>query len=192
MAFSFVFIGSTHGFINDFIKQEEVIRSINPDFVLCEELEDIFLDLKERYNQIIKEKKISNMTSFNEVEKLINLCNNRGIKLIGIDLPNFGFDEILQGKIKRQEELSKEEENKLEEILKLRDKLHLQKILEYKKKTDKPLIIILGSWHLRENSLLRNSLNNYKIFFPCDEKGNLLIEPPNDKTIKYCEVIKNG
>lgn len=191
MTFSFIFIGSTHGFIDDFIKQEEVINSVNPEFVLCEDLEDISLDSKKKFEDTLKEKKISNMTSFDEVNKLIRLSYNKNIKLIGIDLHNFGFDEILQDKIKKQEKLSAEEEKKAEEILNLRDQVHLKKILEFKKKTNKPIVIILGSWHLRENSVLRNSLNNYKIFFPCDKKGNLLIEPPENKEIIYCEVIKN-
>ncbi len=192
MDFSFIFIGSTHGFIDDFIKQKEIISLINPEFVLCENLENLSLDTKEKFEDILKNKTISNMTSFDEIKNLIELCDNKNIKLIGIDLANFGFDKTLQEKIKRQEKLSKEEENKIEEILRLRDKVHLEKILEYKNKTNRPLVIIIGSWHLRENFPLRNSLDNYKIFFPCDKKGNLLIEPQEDKKINYCEIIKNG
>ena len=192
MDFSLIFIGSTHGFIDDFIKQKEIINLINPEFVLCENLENLSLDTKEKFGNILKNKTISNMTSFNEIMNLIEFCYDKNIKLIGIDLANFGFDDTLQEKIKKQEKLSKEEENKIEEILKLRDKIHLEKILEYKNKTNRPLVIIIGSWHLRENSPLRNSLDNYKIFFPCDKKGNLLIEPQKDKQINYCEIIKNG
>jgi len=191
MTFSFIFIGSTHGFINDFIKQKEVINSVNPEFVLCEDLEDISLDSKEKFQELLKKGRISDMTSFDELKELIRLCHDKNIKLIGIDMHNFGFDNILQEKIKKQEELSKEEEKKIKEILKIREQIHLKKILEFKTKTNKSLVIILGSWHLRENSSLRNSLNNYKIFFPCDEKGNLLIEPPQNKKINYCEIIKN-
>jgi hypothetical protein len=191
MDFSFIFIGSTHGFIEDFIKQKEIIDIIHPEFVLCENLENLFLDNKKKFRDILTNKKISNMTSFNEVNKLIELCYNKNIKLIGIDLPNFGFDSILQEKIKKQDKLTSEEENRIKKILKLRDKIHLEKILEYKNKTNFPILIILGSWHLRENSFLRKSLDNYKIFFPCDKKGNLLIRPSKDKEISYCEIIKN-
>lgn len=191
MNFSFIFIGGTHGFIEDFIKQKEIINLINPEFVLCENLENLSLNSKEKFDNLLKNKKISDMTSFDEVKKLIDLCYNKNIKLIGIDLSNFGFNKVLQEKIKEQKELSPEEENKVEEILKLRDKIHLEKILEYKNKTNRPLVIIIGSWHLREHSLLRDSLSNYKIFFPCDKEGNLLIEPPTDKKINYCEIIKN-
>ena len=191
MSFSFIFIGDTHGFIDDFKKQEEIISLFNPEFILCENLEDLSLDSKEKFDRVLKNKKISNMTSFDELNRLIKLGYNKKINLIGIDLPNFGFNKLLQNKIKNQEDLSVEEENKIEELLKLRENLHLKKILEYKEKTDKPIIILLGSWHLREHSLLRDSLTNYKIFFPCDKKGNLLIEPPKDKNITYCEIIKN-
>ena len=71
MDFSFIFIGSTHGFVDDFIKQKEIINFINPEFVLCETLENLSLDTKEKFEVILKTKKISNMTSFSEIKKLV-------------------------------------------------------------------------------------------------------------------------
>mgnify|MGYP001566001469 FL=1 len=71
MDFSFIFIGSTHGFVDDFIKQKEIINFINPEFVLCETLENLSLDTKEKFEDILKTKKISNMTSFSEIKKLV-------------------------------------------------------------------------------------------------------------------------
>ena len=130
------------------------------------------------------------MTSFDEVEKLIKLCFEKKIKLIGIDFHNFGFDENLQRKIKNQKELIKEDEERLNKIVEEREKLHLSKILEYKSKTKRPLVIILGCWHLRENSLLRKKLKNYKIIAPLDENGGVLFEP-NNSEIKYGEIISN-
>lgn len=191
MSFSFIFIGSTHGFIDDFIKQKEIISSINPEYILAEDLEDLSLDSRAKFEDLLKKRVISNMTSFVEVERLVNLCYERNIKLIGIDLPNFGFDEILQEKIKKQESLSEREEEKINEILKIRERLHLRKILEYKKRTNKPLVIIVGSWHLQTDSLIMSQLNNYRILFPCDKEGNLLIGPSENKKINYCEKIKN-
>ena len=84
----FIFIGSTHGFIDDFLKQKEVILAVKPEFVLCEGLENLTLDSKEKFEKLCKKRKISNMTSFEEVEKLINLCFRENIKLIGIDFKN--------------------------------------------------------------------------------------------------------
>ncbi len=190
MDLSFIFIGSTHSFLDDFSKQKEIISVINPGFVLSEELENLKLDAEDKFKEILEKKFISDMTSFEEVEKLIKLCFEKNIKLIGIDFHNFGFDENLQKKIKGQEELTKEEKEKLNKIVEEREKHHLSMILEYKSKTKKPLIIILGCWHLRKNSLLRKKLKNYKIIAPLDENGEILFEPSN-KEIKYGEIISN-
>ena len=190
MDLSFIFIGSTHSFLDDFSKQKEIISVINPEFVLSEELEELKLDTENKFKEILEKKFISDMTSFAEVEKLIKLCFEKKIELIGIDFHNFGFDENLQKKIKNQKELTKEEEEKLNELVEKREKYHLSKILEYKSKTKLPIIIILGCWHLRKDSLLRKRLKNYKIIAPIDDSGEILLEP-NNKKIKYGEIISN-
>lgn len=190
MNFSFIFIGSTHSFIDDFPKQEEIIESVKPELVLSEELENLKLDTEDRFKEILEKKFISDMTSFDEVEKLIRFCFEKKINLIGIDLHNFGFDQDLQKKIKDPEEITKEDEEKINKIVEEREKLHLSKILDYKSKTKHPLVIILGCWHLREDSLLRKKLKNYKIIAPLDENGKVLFEP-NSKDIKYGEIISN-
>lgn len=190
MNFSFIFIGSTHSLIDDFSKQKEIISSIKPEFVLSEELEDLKLDTEDKFKKILEKKSISDMSSFDEVEKLIKLCSEEKIKLIGIDFHNFGFDKNLQRKIKNQKELTKKDEERLNKIVEEREKLHLLKILEYKSKTKLSLVIILGCWHLRKNSLLRKKLKNYKIIAPLDENGEVLFEP-NNSEIKYGEIISN-
>jgi hypothetical protein len=190
MQYSFIFIGSTHSFLDDYLKQKEIINLVNPDFVLSEELEDFKLDSKEKFKEIIERKYISEMTSFNEVEKLIKLCFKKKINLIGIDFHNFGFNKILQDKIKNQKELTKDEEKLLENITKEREKHHLNKILEYKEKTNKSIVIIIGCWYLRKDSLLRKKLKNYKIIAPLDENREVLFEP-TDKKIKYGEIISD-
>ncbi len=144
MNLSFIFIGSTHSFLDDFSKQKEIINTINPEFILSEELEDLKLEQVDQFKEIFEKKFISDMTSFNEVEKLIKLCFEKKIKLIGIDFHNFGFDENLQKKIKNQKKLTREEEEKLNDLVEKREKYHLSKILEYKSKTKLPIIIILG------------------------------------------------
>lgn len=187
-SFSFIFVGSTHRFIDDFEKQKEVIENINPEFVLCEGLENISLETEENFKDILKSKRVSNMTSFEEVEDLIKLCFKRNIKLIGIDLENFGFDSNLQDKIKNKKELSQEEEGLVDDIIKKREENQIEKIKEYGGKSNKPIIIILGSWHLREDSPIINKFDNYKMIFPCDENSNLMFEPKDN--ISYCEKIK--
>ena len=190
MEYSFVFMGSTHSFLDDFLKQSEIKNSVNPEFVLSEELEDFKLDSEEKFKEIFKRKYISEMTSFNEVEKLLKLCFKKKINLIGIDLHNFGFNKILQNKIKNQKELTKDEEKLLESITKEREEHHLNKILEYKEKTNKSVVIIIGCWHLRKDSLLRKKLKNYKIIAPLDKNGEVLFEPTNKK-IKYGAIISD-
>lgn len=191
MDFSFIFIGSTHSFLDDFSKQKEIINSVNPEFVLSEELEDLKLDSEEKFKEILIKKVISHMTSFNEVGELVMFCFEKKINLIGVDFHNFGFDDVLQKKIKNQEELTKKEEEKLNEIIKKREKQHLSEILRYIKKTNKPLVIILGCWHLREGSYLRKKLKNYRIIAPIDEKGEVLFAPVKNKEIKYGEIFSN-
>ena len=191
MNFSFIFIGSTHSFVDDFLKQEEIIELVKPKFVLNEELENLKLDTEDKFKEILEKKFISDMTSFDEVKKIIKLCFEKKINLIGIDFHNFGFDKNLQKKIKNQEELTKGEEERLNKIVEEREKHHLSKILEYKSKTKRPIIIILGCWHLRKDSLLRKRLKNYKIIAPLDENGEVLFEPSN-KEIKYGEIVSNG
>lgn len=188
MASSLIFIGSTHGFVEDFLKQKEIIESIEPEFVLSEDLENLKLDSRENFNKLLVKKYISNMTSFKEIQKLVKLCFSKKIKLIGIDLKNFGFNKILQKKLKNKEKLTIKEEKELKRIIKKREKNHLKNILECQNKTSRPIVIILGSWHLRKGSFLRRNLQDYKIIAPCDDAGNIILGPKKDLKVKYKEV----
>ncbi len=192
MAYSYIFIGSTHSFIDDFSKQKEVINSINPEFVLSEELENLKLDSNEKFRKILEKRHISEMTPFGEIENLIKLCFEKNINLIGIDFHNFGLGKSLRNKIKHKIKLTKEEEEELNKIARRREEYHLTKILEYKEKTDKPMVVILGCWHLRRGSLIRKNLKNYKIIAPIDEHGEVLFEPSRERKIKYGEIVSNG
>ncbi|MBI4116992.1 hypothetical protein HY449_04590 [Candidatus Pacearchaeota archaeon] len=186
---SFIFIGDTHGFLNDFEKQKEVIERYNPEYVLAESLEDINLESEKNYQNISYSKKISNMTSFSIVKDLIELCHIKGIKLIGIDFKNFGFNENLQHKIINQQEPSLEEKEEINKIVIERENKHSEMLQKYKNKSIKPIVVILGAWHLRNGSPIFKDLNNYKLIFPCDKEGNIIFEP-TDKKISWCERIK--
>ncbi len=192
MNFSFIFIGSTHSFSDDFSKQKEIINLITPEFVLSEELENLELNTNDKFKDILKKRHISNMTSFDDIKEIVNLCFNKKIKLIGIDFNNFGFNNTFQRKIKNQKKLTNEEEKELDRITLIREKYHLSKILEYKEKTIKPLVIIIGCWHLRASSLLRERLNNYKIIAPLNKDGEVLFDPNEKEKIKYGEIISKG
>jgi len=188
---SFILIGSTHGFIEDFLKQKEIILNVKPEFVLSEELENIALISNDTFEDFLKKEEMSNMTSFKEVEKLSLLCFENNIKLVGIDFENFGYNKNLQRKLKNKEEFSKEEGEELDKIISQRERKHLEMILRYKKKTSKPLVIVVGCWHLRKDGLLLKKLKDYKIIHPCDERGELLLSPGENKNIGYKEITSN-
>lgn len=191
-SFSLIFVGETHGFLNDFKKQEEIINKINPEFVLCEQLQDFVLDSKEKYLRILRAKKLSEMVSLNEVESLIRLCLRKGIKLIGMDLRNFGFDSRLQSIVKSGVKLSKEDTAALRKIMKLRESQHLRTIRKYLDLSSRPVVVFIGSWHLRKDSLLMNALNNYVVIYPCDGSGKQLLHASKRNTVVYyCERKKN-
>ncbi len=187
-----IFVGSTHSFLDDFSKQKEIINLVNPEFILSEDLENLVLDSEKNFKDIFNKKIISQMTSFEEVKRLIELCYKKNIKLIGMDFKNFGFNKEIQTKIKGKKKLSASEEKEVELILKKRERKHLSKILEYTQKTSKPILVILGCWHLRKDSYLRKKLKSYKIIAPLDSQGEILFEPTKKRKIKYGEIIYNG
>lgn len=186
---SFIFIADTHGFLNDFKKQEEIIGQVNPQFVLAEQLQDLCLDSSKKFNDIPENRKFI-LTQSTDVEKLIQLCRVKNISLIGIDLFNFGFDKDLQDVINGKREPSKLEEDRLQSILFQRQEHHLSIIQKYQKKSSKPIVIIQGAWHLQEDSLLMQSLDNYLVIYPANASGEMLLEPSSNKDIEYKTRIK--
>jgi len=180
-----IFIGDTHGFLDDFKKQEEVIKEVKPDHVLLEQLEDNTLDSPEAF-KFFKENRLKD---FPRLNKIINLCEKESVNLIGIDFKNFGLTRHLQEIINKKLIPSIEDNENFDKIIMRRERLHIKKINEYKTKTNKPLVIILGAWHLREDSLIRKYFNRFKIIYPSDKSGKLVIEP-TDEEIIYNEYIK--
>ncbi|MBU4241874.1 MAG: hypothetical protein KKA65_05700 [Nanoarchaeota archaeon] len=189
--YGLIFIGETHGFIEDFNKQKEIIEIVNPDLILSEQMQDLKLNSKYQMISILKQNNLSDMVELKEVKKLIRLCMKKSIKIRGIDFKNFGLTKRLKGIIKEGIEPTKEDIAKFEIIAKKREHRHLKIIEQNLKKTKKPIIVLLGSWHLRDDSLLMKKLKNYIVIYPCIKKGEVLIEPPKHKRpIKYCYKIK--
>ena len=184
--FSFLFIGDTHGAIDDFQKQKEIIEAYGPEVVLAESLQDLRLDTPKKFKEALKRRFISDNVRFDEVKELIELCQDRGIRLIGIDFHNFGLTGDLQNAVEGEPTHAQKKE--IQEIVKKRQEHHLKKIQEYEGKAKKPIVIIVGAWHLQENSLLMTGLTDYKVIFPCDPKGAMLLGPTGED-IKYCERI---
>jgi len=191
-SFDFIFIGETHGFIEDFYKEKEIIGLVKPNLILSEQLQDIKLDSKEKKLKILKQKKISEIVQLKEVKNLIEICLKNEIKLIGMGFKNFGFDTRLQAIIKGKIESTKKDILEFEKISKKRESQYLRIIQAYRGKTGKPIVILLGTWHLREESPLITDLDSYIVIYPCIKEGEILLEAPKNKEdIKYCHKIKN-
>ena len=122
--FSFIFIGDTHGAIDDFKKQKEVITNSDPEFVLVESLQNTVLDTEEKY-ELFKHNTQPN--------QLVELCQEKGIKLIGIDFKDFGFTAHLQKVIEGKIKSTPKDRAKIDAIVKKRQKHHLHMINTYKK-----------------------------------------------------------
>jgi len=181
--FSFIFIGDTHGFINDFKKQKEIINQVNPEYVLFEKLEDFKLESQEDFNRILQLENISDMTKVNEIKKLIKFCQEKNIKMIGIDFKNFGLNKNLIDVILGKKDITKKEEKEFERILNLRETHQNLIIQKYRNKTSSSIVIILGSWHLRPETQVLNNLTSYVLIYPSVD-GKLIFEP-TDKEITY-------
>ena len=184
----FIFLGLSHGFINDFDKEKELIEEIKPEIVLSEEMENNKLNSDEEYKNFLDNKTHSLMTSFEEVEKLAKLCKEKKIKLIGIDFKNFGFSKEVSHKLKEGQPFDSEEEIKINNLVKKREKNHLKEILKFKESSKKPILVFLGSWHLRKGGLLTKKIRKSKIIFPANKGGDLVFEPTKEKIV-YMEKI---
>ncbi len=191
-AIKFVFIGDTHNFVNDFSKQKEIIEKIKPKIILSENMQDISLISEQDYLKIIKGKKISEMVNFEEVENLINLCYNMKINLVGMDFRNFGFNERLQKIVKGELNPLNEDIKEINKIIRMRQKKHLDVLKTFEDKSEHPILVFIGTWHLKENSLIMKSLKNYKVIFPCDKYGKMLMKPSKAGDVNYCVRVKNG
>jgi len=184
--YKLIFLGTTHGFIDDFKKEKEIINEINPKLVLSESLENKELKSKKDFESFIKIKQHSEITSFKEVEKLVKYCYSKKIPLIGIDFKNYGFEGELIKIINSQKQPTKKQEKRIDKILKKREKRHIKIIKDFTKKTSKPILITLGSWHLRKDSLIRKKFRGAKIIYLVNKKGEMILEPTKEG-VKYEE-----
>lgn len=182
-SFSFIFVGDTHGYFADFEKQKEMIELVSPEYVLSEQLQDITLLSENDFLSLLNKRCVSSLVPFADVERLIQLCFQKGIKLVGIDLHNFGFDPVLEASVHAQKELADEEKIALSRILEKRQYHHLSCIKKYAALSKKPLVILVGTWHLQETTPVMKALSNYCVVYPCKADGSLLISP-SDKKMK--------
>jgi len=191
LKFPLVFLADSHGFINDFSKQKEFIERFHPEFFLIDQLENFTLEKKEDFESLRKQKRISEMSDFEKQKDLIEFCENQGIKIIGIDMPNLGVPLKIAKKINKKMVLTDEEKFEMEENTQRRSQIHIDKIKEYLKKTDKSILVSISAWFLKENSELRNVFSNYLVGYLSDSDGKVLIsKPEKGQKIFWREVEK--
>jgi hypothetical protein len=170
-----------------FDKIKEVIEYYRPVFVLSERMENQSVEREWTFKKILKKKKFSNMTSVEEVKELIKLCNKNKIKLIGIDFQNFLLDLKQQTAVKKHRKVSEEEEKEFEDIALRRENKHVKMIEKYLAISRKPVVVIVGAWHLRENSQIRKEFEGFdegcKLIYPVNAAGNQVLGPTKKKVM---------
>jgi hypothetical protein len=86
-------------------------------------------------------------------------------------------------KINEKKEFTPEEEKEIELIVKKREKYQIKKISENSGKSKRPVLVFIGSWHLRKNGPIYSRFKNCKIIFPANKRGELVIEPTQEKIV---------
>lgn len=176
-----ILIADAHAMTNIFSKQKEIIEKYRPVFVLSEKMENNNVESDYSFNQIMKMKKISNMTTMDEVKELIKLCHKKNIKLIGMDFENFLIDRKLQTKINRDIKLTPDEEKELKDLFYRRENKHAKMISKFLEISRKPLVVIVNAKELKRNSLIRRSFNNYHLVYLSNTKGEMVLSPTKEK-----------
>ena len=182
-----IFLGDTHGFINDFEKQKELIERFSPEYVLYEQLNDLELTDEKDFELLLNSNSVSEMTSVEEIKDILLLCKSEGIKLIGIDLKNFGLEGKLQNIVNDGKKPSEKEVKEIESLQEKREQVQKSKIQKYLDISKKPILVITGAWHLRKESPLRD-FSRYLLIIPTDKNGELILGPPEDGFIKFTEI----
>lgn len=159
-----ILFAETHGFLDELPIQDKIISEVSPKFYLYEMLEEEELINKEKQLSFLSEKDekdFSIISKFGELKKVIRLALKYNLKLVGCDIKNMcrKDKDFLKQKTLTSEEI------KEEEILRKRE-LHQKEIIEKCSiKSDKPVFVSLGAYHLRKDSPLM-LLDNFIIIVP--------------------------
>lgn len=187
-SFFIIFIGDTHGYIDDFKTQKEIIEKANPKYVLYEQMNNKKLTKRTEFLAMLRDKKVSILTEFNEVKRLVKMCMKKDVPLIGMDIKNFGiiWAKKFKHKLDNQEQFTKEEKEELNAIYQKREKRQLKVIRKYAKKGR--ILVITGAHHLRKGSLLVKGINHFIAILPY-YNGKPAFGPVADKRKLTYEVI---
>lgn len=172
----FIFFSNSHNYFDDFLIQKYLIEETKPKYVLLESLENNILKNKKDYENFFNKKS----ENFKEINKLVKFCYKKNIQLIGIDLKNHGFNNNLIKKIK-EKKFSKKDEKEIIKISLKREKHMYKKIKEYKNK-EKPILIFIGAYHLRKNSILRKIKNSLLIYYSY-KNGKMILGSTDKKPL---------
>lgn len=164
--------------MNDAAKIREALETYNPEFFLCEQVEDLKFETKEDFDKFYRQKKVSEMTEFNDIVDMVEFCQRKNIRLIGTDLHNLGIPKEIARKISEKKPIGEGEKFIVEMALPDRTKKQIETIQEYLKKTNRPIVVSVGAWHLRENSELRNAFDYYKVCYLANTDGKVLTTRP--------------
>jgi hypothetical protein len=183
-----IFLGLTHGFLDDSKKLKEIFKKFHPKIILHESLENKKLLFSKDYTIFLNKKTHSEMTSFLGIEEIVKFCYKNKVPLVGIDFENYSFSKELRNRINSGKRTNLINEIRIKKIIRKREKHHIKLIEKYNNLSAGPILVCLGSWHLRRNSPIRKQFIGARIIFPADEKGNILTKPTKSK-ISYCEDI---
>ena len=176
-----VLVTDAHGYVKTFDKIKEIIERYKPVFVLSEDMENHKVESDFEFNQFIKKNKVSNMTPVSTVKELVKLCHKNKIKLIGIDFENFLMDRKMQTKIKRNMDFTEEEDKEYWSLVHRRENKHVKMIGKFLDISRKPVVVIVGAWHLRKGSLIRKSFGHYHLVYMADSKGGMVLGPTKER-----------
>lgn len=177
--FSVVIIGELHGRPDLQEQQVNLIKSIRPDYVLHEFLQGWIYNPETQEFSKQEGRKVRDEDGNEIPEAIIAAANEAGFKVIGCDLTNIETSLVIDKVYKRnpgkyhydsfvEEYVPNEGVEHLNildpEIMAFRDKKMADTIIEYQKKSKKPIVVIVGADHgkgTHKNKILQRAGISY-------------------------------
>jgi hypothetical protein len=177
-----IILGETHGFLQDNLIQEEIIKNFNPNILVYEMLEEEKLLTKKDQENFLRQKNsrdFSVISKYKELKSTIELARKYKIPIIGNDIKNMCRKNK---KFLNKKTLTKKELKNEQRILEKREKRQIKIIKDLLKKKKK-ILVTTGAYHLRKSSPLLNINKDYLIIYPIYENKQLF-SPPKKFDVK--------
>jgi len=171
-----IVFGETHGFFDDSLVQEEIIKTFKPELFLYEMLEETTLDTTDKRKEFLEtpdDAEFSVISTFGELKKTVALADKYKLTISGNDIKDMcrKNKEFLT-----KTTLTPEEEVEEQNILNKREECQVKRITEsFEKKT----LVSVGAYHLRMDSTLMKIQENYLLIYFA-YNGEQLFEPPEN------------